>query len=79
MRLPAVTFCLVERKFLSVKSMVGGPMLRISGFPMIREPPAKPITDDDEAATDAETYKARNWDEFKEANPKGWGNRMNKG
>ncbi|KAJ3048857.1 hypothetical protein HK097_010134 [Rhizophlyctis rosea] len=43
------------------------------------EPPEKPITDDDEVATDAETYKARNWDEFKEANAKGWGNRMNKG
>ncbi|KAJ3044702.1 hypothetical protein HDV00_001106 [Rhizophlyctis rosea] len=44
------------------------------------ERPKTPIQDDnDEEAIDAETYKKREWDEFTEANPKGWGNRMNKG
>ncbi|KAG4305616.1 hypothetical protein PORY_001172 [Pneumocystis oryctolagi] len=27
----------------------------------------------------SETYKAREWDEFKEENPRGWGNRTNRG
>lgn len=38
--------------------------------------------DDDEDDTqrqDNETYKAREWDEFKEANPRGSGNTMNRG
>lgn len=35
--------------------------------------------EDDEEKNDRETYKAREWDEFTEANPKGWGNTMNKG
>src|SRR5690606_21764862 len=40
------------------------------------EPPKKKeIDDNDEAAIDAETIKARNWDDFKDENPKGWGNR----
>ncbi|KAJ3151145.1 hypothetical protein HDU89_002357 [Geranomyces variabilis] len=44
------------------------------------EPPEKPAPDDsDEAATDAATYKAREWDEFKDYTPAGWGNRHNKG
>ncbi|KAJ3270742.1 hypothetical protein HK104_004860, partial [Borealophlyctis nickersoniae] len=44
------------------------------------ERPEKPQVDDtDEAAVDAETVKAREWDEFRDANPRGWGNRMNKG
>ncbi|RUS29487.1 hypothetical protein BC938DRAFT_480606 [Jimgerdemannia flammicorona] len=39
-----------------------------------KERPEKPVPDDnDEAAIDAETYKERDWDEFKEANPRGWG------
>lgn len=39
--------------------------------------PAPPREDpDDEAVVDRETYKAREWDEFAEANPKGSGNRM---
>ncbi|KAJ3215376.1 hypothetical protein HDU67_000532 [Dinochytrium kinnereticum] len=42
--------------------------------------PAKPATaDEDEEALDIETMKARAMDEFKDANPRGWGNRMNKG
>jgi len=44
------------------------------------EPKQKKIIDDnDEAALDAETLKQRKWDDFKDDNPKGWGNRMNKG
>ncbi|KAI8816686.1 TAP42-like protein [Fimicolochytrium jonesii] len=42
-------------------------------------PEAKITDDNDEAAVDAETYKAREWDEFKDVNPTGWGNRHNKG
>ncbi|KAF9582397.1 hypothetical protein BGW38_000256 [Lunasporangiospora selenospora] len=38
--------------------------------------PKKPEVDDnDEEAVDAETLKARAWDDFKDENPKGWGNR----
>ncbi|KAI9469094.1 MAG: TAP42-like protein [Benjaminiella poitrasii] len=44
------------------------------------EPPEKePIDDNDYEAQDAETMKKREWDEFVEANPRGAGNRMNKG
>ncbi|CDH49818.1 tor signaling pathway regulator [Lichtheimia corymbifera JMRC:FSU:9682] len=46
------------------------------------EPPSeekKEIDDNDYEAQDAETMRQRNWDEFVEANPKGWGNRGNKG
>ncbi|KAI7904528.1 TAP42-like protein [Cokeromyces recurvatus] len=44
------------------------------------EPPEKePINDNDYEALDAETMKKREWDEFVEANPRGAGNRMNKG
>ncbi|KAJ3175747.1 hypothetical protein HDU87_005740 [Geranomyces variabilis] len=43
-------------------------------------PPEKIAPDDnDEAAADAATYKAREWDEFKDYTPAGWGNRHNKG
>ncbi|CAG8758332.1 1534_t:CDS:2, partial [Racocetra fulgida] len=31
------------------------------------------VDDDDEKAIDEETYKAREWDEFKDSNPRGWG------
>ncbi|KAK9708767.1 Type 2A phosphatase-associated protein 42 [Basidiobolus ranarum] len=38
------------------------------------------IDDNDEAALDAETYKAREWDDFTDANPRGWGNQgVNRG
>lgn len=40
------------------------------------EPPSeekKEIDDNDYEAQDAETMRQRNWDEFVEANPKGWG------
>ncbi|CAG8532622.1 11153_t:CDS:2, partial [Dentiscutata erythropus] len=40
---------------------------------------SKTEVDDDEKAIDEETYKAREWDEFKDSNPRGWGNRMGKG
>ncbi|KAI8357258.1 TAP42-like protein [Blakeslea trispora] len=44
------------------------------------EPPEKPeIDDNDYEAHDAETMKKREWDEFVEANPRGAGNRGNKG
>ncbi|KAK9477257.1 TAP42-like protein [Lipomyces japonicus] len=35
--------------------------------------------EDNEEENDKETYKQRKWDEFKEANPKGSGNTMNRG
>lgn len=35
--------------------------------------------EDDAQRQDKETYKAREWDEFKEANPRGSGNTMNRG
>ncbi|TPX57631.1 hypothetical protein CcCBS67573_g09227 [Chytriomyces confervae] len=41
--------------------------------------PEKVVADDNDEADDIETLKARAMDEFKDANPKGWGNRMNKG
>lgn len=40
------------------------------------EPPSeekKEIDDNDYEAQDAETMRQRDWDEFVEANPKGWG------
>lgn len=40
--------------------------------------PAEPDEDDLQRA-DAETMKAREWDEFKEENPKGSGNTLNRG
>ncbi|KAJ3171820.1 hypothetical protein HK101_011225 [Irineochytrium annulatum] len=44
------------------------------------ERPEKPEADDnDEAAVDAATMKARDFDNFRDENPRGWGNRMNKG
>lgn len=39
------------------------------------EPKKKEADDNDEAAIDAETLKAREWDNFKDDNPKGWGNK----
>ncbi|KAI7849282.1 TAP42-like protein [Circinella umbellata] len=45
-----------------------------------KAPPEKEeIDDNDYEALNAETMKNREWDEFTEANPKGWGNRGNKG
>ncbi|KAJ1961392.1 Type 2A phosphatase-associated protein 42 [Dipsacomyces acuminosporus] len=41
-----------------------------------KEPDAKPeIDDNDHEALDKETMKQREWDDFKDDNPKGWGNR----
>jgi len=37
------------------------------------------VDEDDMDKADEETMKARGWDEFKEANPKGSGNTMNRG
>ncbi|KAG0379116.1 hypothetical protein BGX24_001642 [Mortierella sp. AD032] len=39
------------------------------------EPKKKEADDNDEEAVNAETIKARNWDDFKDDNPKGWGNK----
>ncbi|KAF9171958.1 hypothetical protein BGX21_000738 [Mortierella sp. AD011] len=39
------------------------------------EPKKKEPDDNDEEAVNAETIKARNWDDFKDDNPKGWGNK----
>lgn len=41
--------------------------------------PAPEIDEDNMALADAETIKAREWDEFKESNPKGSGNTLNRG
>jgi immunoglobulin-binding protein 1 len=41
--------------------------------------PAPEIDEDNMALADAETMKAREWDEFKESNPKGSGNTLNRG
>ena len=38
-----------------------------------------PIDEDDLDKADEETTKAREWDDFKEANPKGSGNTLNRG
>ncbi|EMR08963.1 hypothetical protein PNEG_02741 [Pneumocystis murina B123] len=38
----------------------------------------KEIDQDNMEEIDIEMYKARKWDEFKEENPKGWGNRANR-
>ncbi|RKP27631.1 TAP42-like protein [Syncephalis pseudoplumigaleata] len=37
------------------------------------------IDEDNEAEVDAKTYKDREWDDFKDDNPRGWGNRKGKG
>ena len=39
----------------------------------------KELNEDDLEAADKETMKAREWDEFKEDNPKGSGNTLNRG
>ncbi|KAJ1917265.1 Type 2A phosphatase-associated protein 42 [Mycoemilia scoparia] len=39
----------------------------------------EPIDDNDHDALDAETMKERKWDDFKDDNPRGAGNRMHKG
>ncbi|KAG0261265.1 hypothetical protein BG011_001153 [Mortierella polycephala] len=39
------------------------------------EPKKKEADDNDEEAVNAETIKARDWDDFKDDNPKGWGNK----
>ena len=38
-----------------------------------------PVDEDDLEAADRETMKTREWDEFKENNPKGSGNTLNRG
>jgi immunoglobulin-binding protein 1 len=43
------------------------------------EPPVVEPNEDDLVAADQETIKAREWDEFKEANPRGSGNTINRG
>ncbi|KAI8852013.1 TAP42-like family-domain-containing protein [Chytridium lagenaria] len=43
------------------------------------QPAKPPPADEDEAAIEEALMKARLNDEFKDANPKGWGNRKNKG
>jgi immunoglobulin-binding protein 1 len=41
--------------------------------------PKEKIPGDDDESVDAATYKARQWDAFRDDNPRGWGNRHNKG
>ena len=45
----------------------------------VGEQPAKEVDEDDFEAADRETIKAREWDEFKEENPRGSGNTLNRG
>ena len=59
----------LEREFQRGNFLSGG----------TEEPQKSQPSDENNDAIDAETYKQRQWDEFKEDNPKGWGNRMNKG
>ncbi|KAJ2649349.1 Type 2A phosphatase-associated protein 42 [Coemansia sp. RSA 1250] len=40
-----------------------------------KEPESKQVDEDDYEALDAETMKQREWDDFKDDNPRGWGNR----
>lgn len=42
-------------------------------------PPVPAVDDDDAEAVDRETYKARQWDDFKDENPRGAGNTLNMG
>lgn len=46
---------------------------------LIREQQEKEDNEDNYEYNDRETYKAREWDEFKENNPRGSGNTMNRG
>jgi hypothetical protein len=41
--------------------------------------PVLELDEDSMAVVDAKTMEAREWDEFKEANPKGSGNTLNRG
>ncbi|UKZ85216.1 uncharacterized protein TrAFT101_001085 [Trichoderma asperellum] len=43
------------------------------------EPPKRQVDEDDMEAVDMETYKARQWDDFKDDNRKGSGNTLNMG
>lgn len=43
------------------------------------EPAPQEVDEDDMDKADEETMKARDWDEFKEANPRGSGNTLNRG
>ncbi|KAH6607635.1 tap42 [Trichoderma cornu-damae] len=43
------------------------------------EPPKRQVDEDDMEAADRETYKARQWDDFKDDNRKGSGNTLNMG
>ena len=53
--------------------MAALPFFLTCNSPSGKEPEEKTIDDNDEAAHDAETMKQRQWDEFKEANPRGAG------
>jgi len=85
MNVNVVMFYLVERKFFNIKyitifnNTVITVILKKKNAYIISQPKQKIIDDNDEAAIDAETMKQRKWDDFKDDNPKGWGNRMNKG
>ncbi|GAO18156.1 uncharacterized protein UV8b_01187 [Ustilaginoidea virens] len=43
------------------------------------DPPAREVDEDDADAVDRETYKAREWDDFKDDNRRGAGNTLNMG
>lgn len=58
---------LLEKEFESGRVLQGG------------EEVEKEVDEDNEEWNNKQTYKAREWDEFKEANPRGSGNTMNNG
>ncbi|KAI9230075.1 MAG: TAP42-like protein [Piptocephalis tieghemiana] len=49
------------------------------GGPESAKSEEKDENDVDDATADAATLKAREWDEYKDANPTGWGNRIGRG
>ena len=51
----------------------------LQGGPASAENQSTEIDEDDYKQSDIATYKAREWDEFKDTHPRGSGNRMNMG
>ncbi|KAI9021928.1 TAP42-like protein [Hyaloraphidium curvatum] len=51
----------------------------ISGGGQTERPEPKVVDDSDSAAVDQETYRQREWDDWKDDNPRGHGNRKGKG
>ena len=52
---------------------------RAAGLPAQSDEGHRSEDDDSDKETDESLRKAREWDEFKDSNPRGWGNRINMG